>query len=130
MRKLLHSAVAGAVVFTLGCSFSRATLGDEFNASQIETIKKGETSRADVVAILGAPDRVLPMNGQELFQYYRYDAKAGSLLLILLNFVRLNIKSDDLYIWFNREGLVQDVIFGKRTQTLKFQFWPFDKNKQ
>src|SRR5690348_13192652 len=125
MRRLLHSAVAGAIVFTLGCSFSRATLGDEFNASQIETIKKGETSRADVVAILGAPDRVLPMNGQELFQYYRYDAKAGSLLLILLNFVRLNIKSDDLYIWFNREGIVQDVIFGKRTQTLKFQFWPF-----
>jgi outer membrane protein assembly factor BamE (lipoprotein component of BamABCDE complex) len=125
----VHAVVAGAVVVTMGCSFSRATLGDEFNASQIETIKKGETSRADVVAILGAPDRVLPMNGQELFQYYRYDAKAGSLLLILLNFVRLNIKSDDLYIWFNREGIVQDVIFGKRTETLKFQFWPFDKSK-
>jgi hypothetical protein len=129
MRRLVHTVVAGAVVVTMGCSFSRATLGDEFNASQIETIKKGETSRADVVAILGAPDRVLPMNGQELFQYYRYDAKAGSLLLILLNFVRLNIKSDDLYIWFNREGIVQDVIFGKRTETLKFQFWPFDKSK-
>lgn len=129
MRRLVHAVVAGAVVVTMGCSFSRATLGDEFNASQIETIKKGETSRADVVAILGAPDRVLPMNGQELFQYYRYDAKAGSLLLILLNFVRLNIKSDDLYIWFNREGIVQDVIFGKRTETLKFQFWPFDKSK-
>jgi len=126
----VHSAVAGAVILTMGCSFSRATLGDEFNASQIETIKKGETSKADVVAVLGAPDRVLPMNGQELFQYYRYDAKAGSLLLILLNFVRLNIKSDDLYIWFNREGIVQDVIFGKRTETLKFQFWPFDKSKQ
>jgi len=130
MRRLVHSAVAGAVILTMGCSFSRATLGDEFNASQIETIKKGETSKADVVAVLGAPDRVLPMNGQELFQYYRYDAKAGSLLLILLNFVRLNIKSDDLYIWFNREGIVQDVIFGKRTETLKFQFWPFDKSKQ
>ncbi|HKN86538.1 MAG TPA: hypothetical protein VJV04_06755 [Nitrospiraceae bacterium] len=130
MRRLLQSAVAAAVVLAMGCSFSRATLGDEFNASQIETIKKGETSKANVVAVLGAPDRVLPMNGQELFQYYRYDAKAGSLLLILLNFVRLNIKSDDLYIWFNREGIVQDVIFGKRTETLKFQFWPFDESKQ
>jgi outer membrane protein assembly factor BamE (lipoprotein component of BamABCDE complex) len=125
MRRLAHSAIAVALLFLMGCSFSRGTLGDEFNADQIATIKKGETSKADVLTVLGAPDRVLPMNGQELFQYYRYDAKAGSLLLILVNFARLNIKSDDLYIWFNREGIVQDVIFGKRTEKLKFQFWPF-----
>jgi hypothetical protein len=130
MQRLMHSAAAGVLLFAMGCSFSRATLGDEFNANQIATIKKGETSKADVVTILGAPDRVLPMNGQELFQYYRYDAKAGSLLLILVNFVRLNIKSDDLYIWFNREGIVQDVIFGKRTETLQFQFWPFDESER
>jgi outer membrane protein assembly factor BamE (lipoprotein component of BamABCDE complex) len=125
MRRLAHSAIAVAVLFAMGCSFSRGTVGDEFNADQIATIKKGETSKADVLTVLGAPDRVLPMNGQELFQYYRYDAKAGSLLLIIVNFARLNIKSDDLYIWFNREGIVQDVIFGKRTERLKFQFWPF-----
>lgn len=130
MRKLMHSVIAGAFLFAMGCSFSRGTLGDEFNADQIATIKKGETTKTDVVKVLGAPDRVLPINGQELFQYYRYDAKAGSLLLILVNFVRLNIKSDDLYIWLNREGVVQDVIFGKRTETLKFQFWPFDDSER
>lgn len=125
MRRVARSAVLGALLFTMGCSFSRATLGDEFNAGQIATIKKGETSKGEVVTTLGAPDRVLQMNGQELFQYYRYDAKAASLLLILVNFARLNIKSDDLYIWFNRDGLVQDVIFGKRAEAMKFQFWPF-----
>ncbi len=125
MRRLAHGAVVGALLFVMGCSFSRGTLGDEFNAAQIATIKKGETSKGEVVTLLGAPDRVLPMNGQELFQYYRYDAKAGSLLLILVNFTRLNLKSDDLYIWFNREGIVQDVIFGKRSDKLKFQVWPF-----
>ncbi|MEP6888346.1 MAG: hypothetical protein ABI945_08490 [Nitrospirales bacterium] len=125
MRRLAHCAVAGALLFVMGCSFSRATLGDEFNAGQIATIKKGETLKGEVVTVLGAPDRVLQMNGQELFQYYRYDAKAASLLLILVNFTRLNVKSDDLYIWFNREGVVQDVIFGKRADKLKFQVWPF-----
>jgi hypothetical protein len=116
--------VAGALLFVMGCSFSRATLGEEFNAGQIATIKKGETSKGEVVTVLGAPDRVLQMNGQELFQYYRYDAKAASLLLILVNIARLDIKSDDLFIWFNREGIVQDVIFGKRTNNLKFRVWP------
>ena len=125
MRKVAHSAVVAALLFAMGCSFSRATLGDELNAGQIATIKKGESTKSEVVTALGAPDRVLQMNGQELFQYYRYDAKASSLLLILVNFARLNIKSDDLYIWFNRDGLVQDVIFGKRTEAMKFRVWPF-----
>jgi hypothetical protein len=110
-RRLVHGAVAGALLCVMGCSFSRGTLGDEFNAAQI-------------VTALGAPDRVLQMNGQELFQYYRYDAKAASLLLILVNIARLNIKSDDLFIWFNRDGVVHDVIFGKRTDTLTFKVWP------
>jgi hypothetical protein len=64
MRRLAHSVLAGMLLFVLGCSFSRGTLGDEFNVSQIATIKKGETSKAEVVTVLGAPDRVLPMNGQ------------------------------------------------------------------
>ena len=72
-----------------------------------------------------APDRLLPLNGRDVFQYYRYDAKAGSLLLIVLNFTRLSIKSDDLYIILNRDGIVEDVISSKRTDSLEFRFWPF-----
>lgn len=108
-----------------GCSFSRGTIGDEFKQEQVQAIKKGVSTRADVVSTLGAPDRILLANGQEIFQYYRYDLKASSLLLVLINFSRLNVKSDDLYVWFTRDGVVQDVVFGKRTERLKFQFWPF-----
>ena len=119
------ACIALGTVFLTACSVSRATLGDEFKAENIEAVKKGTSSRADVVTALGAPDRVLQINGQEVFQYYRYDAKVSSLLLIVANFSRLNIKSDDLYVWFTREGIVQDLLFGKRTDKLKFQFWPF-----
>ena len=62
-----------------------------------------------------------------MFQYYRYDAKSGSLLLILVNFARFNVKSDDLYVWFNDAGVVEEVLFGNRTDKLEFQFWPFGK---
>ena len=80
-----------------------------------------------MVARLGAPDRIVQANGQDVFQYYRYDAKGGSLLLIVVNFSRMNIKSDDLYVFFNQKGVVDDVVFGKRTKQLKFQFWPFGR---
>lgn len=120
--------VAMIVVFGLssGCAFSRATLGDEFKREDVSTIKKGVTNRDQVLATFGAPDRIIPLNGRDMFQYYRYDAKAGSLLLIVVNFARFNIKSDDLYVMFNRDGVVDEVIFGKRTDRLEFQFWPFE----
>lgn len=75
--------------------------------------------------LLGAPDRLLALNGRDVLQYYRYDAKAGSLLLIVLNFTRLSIKSDDLFVILDRDGIVEDVISSKRTENLKFRFWPF-----
>jgi hypothetical protein len=108
-----------------GCAFSRGTLGDDIKPDAVTTIKKATTTKAEVLSLLGAPDRILQVNGRDVFQYYRYDAKAGSLLLILVNFSRLSIKSDDLFVLLNRDGIVEDVISSKRTQGLEFRFWPF-----
>lgn len=111
-----------------GCSFSRGNVGDEFKDDVVAGIKKG-SPRAEVVKALGAPDRIIEINGREVLQYYRYDIKAGSLLLILVNFSRLKIKSDDLYVFLTREGAVDEVVFGKRTNRMNFQFWPFGRSK-
>lgn len=113
------------VVLIQGCAFSRGTLGDEINAEAIAALHKGETTKDEVIHLLGAPDRLVQLNGRDVFQYYRYDAKAGSLLLIVLNFTRLSIKSDDLFVVLNQDGLVEDVISSKRTAGMKFRFWPF-----
>lgn len=67
----------------------------------------------------------MQLNGRDLFQYYRYDAKVGSLLLIILNFSRVTIKSDDLFVLVDRDGVVEEVIASKRTEGLEFRFWPF-----
>lgn len=114
-----------SLIMEQGCAFSRGTLGDEIKKDAIASIKKGTTAKAEVLALLGAPDRLLQVNGRDVFQYYRYDAKAGSLLLIVVNFSRLSVKSDDLFVILNREGIVEDVISSKRTDGLEFRFWPF-----
>lgn len=113
------------VCFVPGCAFSRGTLGDELQSEVLATIQKGTTTKEEVLHLLGAPDRLLALNGRDVLQYYRYDAKAGSLLLIVLNFTRLSIKSDDLFVVLDRDGVVEDVISSKRTENLKFRFWPF-----
>lgn len=108
-----------------GCAFSRGTLGDDIKPEAVDSIKKGITTRTEALALLGAPDRLVQVNGRDVLQYYRYDAKVGSLLLILINFSRVSLKSDDLYVVLNREGIVEDVILSRRTQGMEFRFWPF-----
>jgi len=121
MRGLLKLATVMSLVLLSGCAFVRANLGDELNPEAVEAIQRGVSTRADVTNRLGAPDRIVQVNDREIYQYYRYDLKSGTILF----FSRTNIKSDDLYIVFNSRGIVDDVVFGQRTNRLKFQFWPF-----
>jgi len=104
-----------------GCAFIRGSMGDAFKDEDVAALKKGVTTRAQVAARLGAPERILEANGYEIYQYYRYDVKSGMILF----FSRTNVMGDDLYVMFNKKGVVDEVVFGKRTNRLKFQFWPF-----
>jgi outer membrane protein assembly factor BamE (lipoprotein component of BamABCDE complex) len=122
-RRLLGFVIV-ALLFQ-ACAFSRGTIGDDVKTEMVATIQKGTTTKTEVVNLLGAPDRLLQLNGRDVFHYYRYDAKAGSLLLILLNFTRLSVKSDDVFVIVNRDGIVEDVISSKRTESFSFRFWPF-----
>ena len=117
--------VAAGALLSQGCAFSRGTLGDDIKTEAVSLIKNGVTTKTEVLGLLGAPDRVLPLNGRDVYQYYRYDAKAGSLLLILANFSRVSVKGDDLFIMIDQNGVVQEVISSKRTENLEFRFWPF-----
>ena len=124
-KQLAGIVIVLALVMTQGCAFSRGTLGEDIKSESVAAIKKATTTKTEVLSLLGAPDRLLQVNGRDVFQYYRYDAKVGSLLLILVNFSRVSIKSDDLFVILNREGIVEDVILSKRTDGLEFRFWPF-----
>ncbi|MFO0774980.1 MAG: hypothetical protein U0172_09980 [Nitrospiraceae bacterium] len=124
-RSVRHIMLMCLLLATTACAFGRGSLGEDISPEAVRLIQKGTTTKDEVLKLLGAPDRIVPLNGRDLFQYYRYDAKAGSLLLILVNFSRIGIKSDDVFVVLNREGIVEDVIASKRTEDLSFRFWPF-----
>ncbi len=105
-----------------GCAFIRGTYGEDVNRGDLSAIKKGVSTRADVAALLGAPDRIVQVNGREIFHYYHYDLKLG----LLLMFSRTNVKSDDMFVIFDQGGVVTDIVAGKKKPPLEFQFWPFD----
>ncbi len=114
-------ALALSLSLLNGCAFVRGKYGDRFDPADVESIKKGASTRAEVAAKLGAPDRIIEVNGHEIFQYYNYDLKWGTVLF----FSRANVKGQDLYVFFNTDGIVRDVTFGKPKSPPEFQFWPF-----
>lgn len=114
-------ALALSLSLLNACAFVRGNYGEDPNTAEIQAIKKGVTTRAEVAARLGAPARIMEINGREIFHYYHYDMKSGTILF----FSRTNIRSDDFYVMFNKDGVVDDVVYGKPPESLKFQVWPF-----
>ena len=117
---LFFKPLAGIViVLTLallqGCVVARGTVGEPIQEEAVSAIKKGKTTMAEVVSSIGAPDRIVRGNDREIFHYYYYDGKSPAMMLILLNFIRMDVKSDNLYVFFNRDGIAEEVVYGKRT---------------
>ncbi|MEK6763198.1 MAG: hypothetical protein AABY96_10820 [Nitrospirota bacterium] len=127
---LFFKPLAGIViVLTLallqGCVVTRGTVGEPIQEEAVSAIKKGKTTMAEVVSSIGAPDRIVRGNDREIFHYYYYDGKSPAMMLILLNFIRMDVKSDNLYVFFNRDGIAEEVVYGKRTDRTRFKLWPF-----
>jgi len=119
IRSLLLAAAAATLI--QGCAFFRANYDDDFKQEDVESIKIGASTRQDVTNILGAPERVIEVHDKEIFHYYNYTLKSGTVLF----FSRTNVVGNDLYVFFSSDGIVQQVVFGRQKPPPKLQFWPF-----
>ena len=119
IRSLLLAAAAATLL--QGCAFVRGNYDDDFKQEDVESIKVGASTRQDVVEILGAPERVIQVHDQQVFHYYTYTVKSGTVLF----FSRTNVVGNDLYVFFSRDGIVQQVVLGRQKPPPKLQFWPF-----
>ncbi len=125
LKRYMYIVLMAVLLVTQGCVVTRGTLGEPLRDESIAQIKKGSSTTSEVVALLGAPERIVRGNDREIFHYYYYDGKSPALLLLILNFVRMEVKSDNLYVFFGRNGLVEDVLYSKRTPNVEFKLWPF-----
>lgn len=113
--------VAAVAILTGGCAFVRGTYGEEVKPLDLSSIKKRTTTRAEVASLLGAPDRIVEVNDHEIFHYYHFDMKSGLIII----FSRTNIISEDVFVFLDGNGIVQDIVVGKKKPAPEMQFWPF-----
>ncbi len=124
-KKYAIVLIMATLLLTQGCVVTRGTLGEPLRDESVAQIKKGASTMSEVVALMGAPERIVRGNDREIFHYYYYDGKSPALLLLILNLVRMEVKSDNLYVFFGRNGLVEEVLYSKRTPNVEFKLWPF-----
>ena len=119
VRSLL--VVVAAATLVQGCAFFRGNYDDDFKQEDVESITIGASTRQDVANILGAPERVIEVHDKEIFHYYNYTVKSGTLIF----FSRTNVVGNDLYVFFSSDGIVEQVLLGRQKPPPKLQFWPF-----
>jgi len=119
--------LVGVSLLINGCVVSRGRVGNPIQEESISQIEKGISKKELVVTLLGAPDRIVVGNDKEIFHYYYYDGKSPGLILLVFNILSVNVRSDNLYVFFDKQGIVQDVIYGKRTPDVDFTLRPWGK---
>lgn len=117
----LRAGAIGALIALAGCAASRGDLDPPLHTDALTAIKVGETTTAQVLTLLGAPESVFVIGNQTVFHYYHWALKHGTFLV----FSRVNVASDDIFVFLDQNGIVRQVLSGNRTDALKFQFWPF-----
>ncbi|MEC4747996.1 hypothetical protein [Methylomicrobium sp. Wu6] len=98
--RILRQA-ASAMVFSCILSLSGcASIGHEFPAGQVSTIRVGETTQNDIYTTFGAPWRTGIDNGMKTWTYGNYHYSLFS-----------DGETEDLVIKFDNRGVVASYVF-------------------
>lgn len=89
-------ALSSTLLFMPGC----ASIGHEFPAGQVSTIRIGETTQNDIYTTFGAPWRTGIDNGMKTWTYGRYYYSLFS-----------EGETEDLVIKFDNRGVVASYVF-------------------
>ncbi len=98
-----------------GCVLSLSTDGTKIPADAVGEIVVGQSDRADVVRLLGAPDDIIYSNlehdplFERAFRYERNKRKTTFFTIIIFSTARTDRNKDVVIVFFDDEGIVDDV---------------------
>jgi outer membrane protein assembly factor BamE (lipoprotein component of BamABCDE complex) len=108
MGKIIKLLIIALIL--VGC----ASVGHKLDQEAINKIKKGETTKKDVVCLIGSPDRVTNMGNGDTYWTYSYaraTAKPTSFIPIVGAFAGgANVQSQMLMLTFGPDNIVRDIM--------------------
>ncbi len=108
----MHQCLLSIIVLISICGC--ASVGRKIDATKVDQIKKGESTQADVRALVGAPDNVTrDGTGRTTWGYFfaRSSVKGQSFIPIIGGFVGgANTQTQTLIVTFGPDGKVENFI--------------------
>ncbi len=109
-----HTALL--VVLTLsasllgGCAQFDSNRGVEVNWQETTTAKltKGESTRANVLALLGPPSQVIALDGETALYYLFEKSKGDGLILLVYNRMRIDTRYDRAIFFFDEHDVLTE----------------------
>lgn len=119
--------VALAIAFLSACTIERAYMGNEFTVPPDGRIVVGQTTKREILELLGPPDRIQRQYDGDVFVYAYLRRNATSISIEEPVFTNLTIfsyqksqeKSDRMVVLFDRGGFVLGLGFRRGTEQLE-----------
>ncbi len=98
-----------------GCVLSLTTDGTPLDQETVETIRIGESTRADVKRLLGPPDEIIFSNREHdplferAFIFHRIRTKQSAFFMIIFSTNRRDTRYDRVVVFFDDKGVVDSV---------------------
>ncbi len=117
IRSILISVLVSSLLGLsgLGCVLAQSTNGTGISEEQVDAIVVRGSTRADVASVLGAPDEIIYSNlehdplFERAYKYSRRRRKTTFFTVILFSGARTDVNHDQVIIFFDDFGLVEDV---------------------
>ncbi len=110
MRWTHLASIFTALLLTSGCAQYQNTRGVEvtWQPSALDSLQRGETTRADVLALFGPPSQVIT-SGDETALYYLNERSEGTgLVLVVYNRLDMATRYDRAIFFFDRRDRLTD----------------------
>jgi outer membrane protein assembly factor BamE (lipoprotein component of BamABCDE complex) len=104
-----RALVIFVLIFFIGC----ASVGRQIDQSAADKIEKGKSTKADVIALIGSPDRIIKNNDITIFSYHyaRVTSKPETFIPVVGPFVGgHNVQSQHIMITFGPDDIVKNVM--------------------
>ena len=125
-RRLWFGSLTAVACLAAGCTIERTWVGSEIRAEPAEWLVVGTTTKPDVLATFGPPDRIVRQRDGDVF-VYRYAQRNGFQLEIedpfsgveVFTWDRMQEKSDRLMVFFDPSGVVNSFGFRRGRDELR-----------
>jgi outer membrane protein assembly factor BamE (lipoprotein component of BamABCDE complex) len=119
-------SIALFMILTWGCTIGRVYIGSDLRSDPKEKIQLGLTTKSDILAIFGPPERITSQFDGDIFVYAYYRKNSSKLIIeepvltnwTLFSYTRIQEKRDHLVILFDKDGVVKNYGYQRGTQDL------------